>query len=357
MGTDCGKIYIMDKKLTVEETAQFLRDAVDDAIKEKKSFRIFYHIRPDGDAIGSAYSLALGLNLLGASAAAVGSDPIPSVFRDLTDEAEAVLRGKDPERGDTEETVNIAVDTATTYRLGKNSDEDIDLCIDHHGTNEPGGERYLPARYRHVEADASSCSEIIFSILKAMDIEITKLMADLLYTGLLTDVSCFRTRSTTAASLQTAAELASMGADIVDIARKHYMMKPLPRIEMEKLAYERIRFSQDENVAGTYLELDDYIRNGLEDSDLRDFNTVIDQVCKSDGSPLPVRIMVREIEKGRCRISVMARSFVNAAEICAVVGGGGHNNSAGAEMQGDPAEVLEKIMEISLKNIHAKKSS
>ncbi|MCR5210029.1 MAG: DHH family phosphoesterase [Lachnospiraceae bacterium] len=336
----------MDKKLTLEETARFLKDSVDDAIKKKKCFRIFYHIRPDGDAIGSAYSLALGLNMMGAKAVAVGSDPIPSVFRYLTDEAERQL-AFDRSASETETFINIAVDTATSYRLGKNSSEPIDLCIDHHGTNEPGDGFYLPAEFRHVEAEASSCSEIIFSLLKAMGIEINGLMADLLYTGLLTDVSCFRTRSTTARSLQAAAELAVYGANIVDIARKHYMMKPIHRIEMEKLAYERIRFSKDENVAGTYLTLDDYIVNNVKDSDLRDFNTVIDQVCKRDGSPLPVRIMVREIEKGYCRISVMARSPVNAAKICSEVGGGGHNNSAGAEMAGDPVEVLNTIMKIS----------
>ena len=41
------------------------------------SYRIYYHKQPDGDAIGSAFALALGLRSAGHRCAVFCCDPLP----------------------------------------------------------------------------------------------------------------------------------------------------------------------------------------------------------------------------------------------------------------------------------------
>ena len=338
---------INEKMLSPDEMAEALKK---ECGKPDTAFRIFFHKRPDGDAIGSAYALALCLYSLGADAEALCSDPVPQRFHELTKPAEEILSVP---HGKKSRVVNIAVDTGSAPRLGRYSDEKIDICIDHHVTNFIDNPEHLPAALRLVEPEESSCAEIIFKLFGLMDIKMSVLEADLIYTGLITDTSCFRTRSTRRQSLITAAAVSEINeAHIVDIARKHFMRKRPAQIKMETAAYSRMRFSEDERVLGTYVTYDDYRECGIEDCDLEGFNDAIDQICRPDGKGVPVHVIVRELKPSFCRVSVTARLPVNAARICRMLGGGGHDNAAGCEMNCDPKEALERAMEACIRDVN-----
>ena len=290
------KDNLVEKELPLEQIAEKLLDHAGDSVW---GFEIYYHKRPDGDAVGSAYGLALGLASLGACVKVVDSEQhVPEMYRYQTDPAERMLYS-----GETVRTLRIAVDTATQSRLGRNSNVGMDYVLDHHVTNLISDDSHMPAPYRYVEPEAASCAEIILKLLKLMRVSITKQMADLLYMGLVTDVSCFRSLSTTPASLEAAAELAACGADIVEIGRHHYMRK------------------------------------------------TPGQICKPDKGIAHVHVLVREYKPGICRISVTSRLPVNAAKICGMLGGGGHENAAGAEMEGDPRDILEEVMRLCRKEV------
>ena len=63
--------------ITLQEMARKMR--------EYDEFMIVYHIRPDGDCIGSSYALALALQSIGKRCAVVGRDPVPKIHRFMTD--------------------------------------------------------------------------------------------------------------------------------------------------------------------------------------------------------------------------------------------------------------------------------
>lgn len=335
-----------EKMLTPAEMAEALKK---ECGKPDTAFRIFFHKRPDGDAIGSAYALALCLYSLGADTETVCSDPVPQRFHELTKPAEEILSLP---HGKKEHVVNIAVDTGSASRLGKYSDVKIDICIDHHVTNYINNPEHLPAALRLVEPEESSCAEIIFKLFGLMNVKMSVLEADLIYTGLITDASCFRARCTRRESLITAAAVSEINEEhIVDIARKHFMRKRPAQIKMETAAYSRMRFSEDESVLGTYVTYNDYRECGIEDCDLEGFNDAIDQICRPDGKGVPVHVIVRELKPSFCRVSVTARLPVNAARICRGLGGGGHDNAAGCEMNCDPKEALDRTMEACIEDI------
>lgn len=185
---------------------EITRAEMAEKLKHIRQARIYFHKKPDGDAVGAAYGLALGLQAHGIPCELRCSDPVPAAYRWMTDQVPTCAL---------EQPTEIAVDTAAPGRLGRYKDQPIDLCIDHHEGNT------IQAAYKYVVPEASSCSELVFWLLRDMGTVITPEIASLLYTGLVTDTSAFRSRSTNAASLKAAAELASCGAPVARLPAVH----------------------------------------------------------------------------------------------------------------------------------------
>ena len=60
-----------------------------------------------------------------------------------------------------------------------------------------------------------------------------------------------------------------------------------------------------------------------------------------------VGITVRELEPGKCKVSVRTGPNVNSAELCARFGGGGHPMAAGCTLNTDP-EIAALLMQAAL---------
>ena len=294
------------------------------ALKENKAYRIFFHKNPDGDAIGTAYALANGLRSLGIRCAVYCSDAVPEPYRYLT---EGFVNDVVPE-----DCPAVAVDLPGPNRLGKYESEKIDYCIDHHENN-----RFSDA-LAYVEEGASSCAELMLKVLEAMDVAITKEIANLLYVGLVTDTLCFRTWSTNEETLKVAARLAGYRADIAVIARRHALIKTPQRMEIESVLCSSFHYTCNRRVLGCMFTYDDMCRIGIDDSQLGGLNYIVEQVAGVE-----IGIVVRETRPSHCRVSVRTGKKCNAAEICAMLGGGGHANAAGVEMESRPSEALARV--------------
>lgn len=304
--------------LTIEEMAERL--------KEYREFQIVYHIRPDGDCIGSAYALALALKSLGAKCKVIGQDPVPALHREMTDRVE-MDEPVDP--------VSVSVDTATPARAGIYADTHFTFCIDHHRDNS------VQADYRYVEEDCGACGEIILKLIRAMGVTVTKQMADFLYTALVMDTMCFRTTDTGPQSFETAAELARMGADVYRIGRKTMYIKTPQRLEIEGRLRSTFRSLCGGKLVTGVLTLRDLEEVGIRDSELEGINSLVEQIMG-----LKIGVTVRELPDGRSRCSVRTAEGVDASEICKTFGGGGHTNAACCELDEAPAEARRRMEEL-----------
>ncbi|MBQ5311151.1 MAG: DHH family phosphoesterase [Oscillospiraceae bacterium] len=304
----------------------YLED-IADVIEEGDEYLVVCHVNPDGDAIGSAYALVLALRLTGKRADAAVPGEVPDNYRALTDRVD---------RQALRHPRYICVDTSTQARLGKYADEHILCCIDHHEKNT------VDARYNYVDPTASSCAQIVYELIQILGAPVSQLMADLLYTGLITDTSCFRAVTTNADTMRYASVFAACGADVSGLARKYFLTKSPRRLDIEDRLRRSRRFFADGRIAGFVLKYADYVELGITDSDVEGINDIAEEP-----QGIKAGIVVREKNKGKCRISVRAVHGCKADEICAAVGGGGHANAAGAAMDGDPDEVLEKIAAIA----------
>ena len=212
------------------------------AAAENAQFCIVYHTNPDGDCIGSAYALALILRAAGAKTAVCGHDPVPGQFRRLTD-------GIPMDTLDLQ-TQYIAVDCKDRKRTGLSfTNNHYSFWIDHHGSD------FTQADHEYVQPNRSACSELILEIAEKLGVPLTKQIAMLLYTALVTDTNRFCTISTNTDSFRTAVKLVQCGIDPYEIARRFTQIKTAKRIVAEQALYHSVKQLCDGQIVTALLTL------------------------------------------------------------------------------------------------------
>lgn len=185
---------------TLEEIAE--------RIKRAKSAVILTHMRPDGDAIGSALALSRALDVLGIENSVSDESDIPSNLSFLTG-TEKIGKGFFKEAD-----LYIAVDSADEQRLGALVDDfravsrkKDTVNIDHHVSNT----RF--AKYNYVRECSANCMNIA-ALVEKLGVPLDKELAQYLLLGLLTDSGNFSHDDVTEETFLTAAKLVKAGADI-----------------------------------------------------------------------------------------------------------------------------------------------
>ena len=116
--------------------------------------------------------------------------------------------------------VLVAVDTADKKLLAPDmADRHFSLCIDHHPSNTLYADEVL------LSEQAPATAELMTELIGLLGVPLTPLMADCLFTGLVTDTGCFRYSSVTAHTLRTAARLMDGGAQAYEINRRMFETK------------------------------------------------------------------------------------------------------------------------------------
>ena len=190
--------------ITVQQAAAFLR--------ERDSYLILTHKRPDGDTIGCAAGLCRGLRALGKTAHICPGTGATHLF---TPYLEGLLapEGYVP---DTVVSVDIAARSLFTDAGRPWLERGVDLAFDHHPSQE------FFARQTCLDAGRAACGELIYDVLKELG-TVTADMAAPLYVAVSTDTGCFQYGNTTAASHRVAAALIDTGLDLFPLNQKHLL--------------------------------------------------------------------------------------------------------------------------------------
>ena len=302
---------------------------LENALAAASSVAILGHIHPDGDCIGSSFALALGLQSIGKRCAVVGRDPVPLIHQHMTNAVR---------QDELTSPVYFSVDAVSPQRTGNYADKHFTFCIDHHRSNS------IDADYKYVEEDCGACSEIIFKLLNELNITITKQIADLLYTALVTDTRCFQTLDTNVQSFETAAELLKLGADTYEISRRNIFVKTKGRRMIEDFLKESLHFSCNDRLITGIITLNDLKTANIADSELEGINSYVEQY-----EEMLIGVTVRELPDGRSRCSTRTSGSISANDICAEHGGGGHFHAAVCELDESPEKARVIIEETSRK--------
>ncbi|MBP7951634.1 MAG: bifunctional oligoribonuclease/PAP phosphatase NrnA [Verrucomicrobiales bacterium] len=301
----------------------------------RERFTVLSHYRPDGDAIGSTLGVALALRDLGKQVQVLNEDPLPETLRFLPGSEWLQTPGNaaafDPE-------VVIAVDCATRERLGAGCLRHLEgsrlwLNLDHHRSNEDYGDLF------YIAPEAPATGEIIYDLLVAEGLPLTREIGDNLYVAISTDTGSFQYEGVTAHTYEIGARLTDLGVNVSQLARNTYENYPLRRLQLLRGLLNVMKITHGGKVASWALR-ESLVREV--GSRPEDAEGLIDTLRAIQG--VIVAAYFEEAPGGKIRVSLRSKdNRVDVGKIAAQFGGGGHALAAGIRMAGPVEEAEAKL--------------
>jgi len=305
-------------------------DQVLEVIRSRHSFVITSHVGPDGDALGSELSLMLALEQLRKDVQIINRDSLPARYRRLPSAERICMSdhvGPGPE-------VVFVLECSSIERTGlRGLDRHFLVNIDHHHSTPPY------ASLNWIDENACAVGEMVYRIVKALDIAVTPEIATNIYTAVLTDTGSFQFPSTNASTFRMAADLAECGADVAAVARSVFYSNPITKVNSMMVMLNRMKLDFDGRLVWTAVTRDDLVQH----------NCLLDDVEGLVNFPLTiagvdVAVFFREMSDGTIRVSLRSKNSIDVSEIASEFGGGGHRNAAGCTLAGPLDTAKETLL-------------
>jgi bifunctional oligoribonuclease and PAP phosphatase NrnA len=296
------------------------------------------HVQPDGDALGSALALHLGLRHLGArTVPTVGERPlrVPATLSVLpaVDEVVPASAVPPPDAVD----LLVTLDVASPERLGSvrgHLDAGVPtIVVDHHASATPFGDVPL------VAPTAAATAQVVAELLDRLEVPLTQELATCLYVGLVTDTGRFSYASTDRDALELAGRLLDAGVDHAVLNQRLFETRSLGELRLLGRALERLTFVPDLALVHTYLTLEDLVASGAGGEATE---SLIDVVRAADVAELAA--VCKPAPDGSWRVSLRSRGRTDVGAVAERRGGGGHAAAAGYTTTGPIASVLEDLV-------------
>ena len=288
-------------------------------------FFIVTHCKPDGDTVGAAAALCMGLRQIGKTAWVIADPDCPEKYTYLLD-------GLTKQTAAATDTV-ISVDVAAAHMLADPVyEKNLQLRIDHHGSATPFGENEL------VDSKAAACGEIVYDLLTLLDVKLDIPMANALYTAVSTDTGCFRYANTTEHSYMVAAACKAVSPDLTDITRELFDTVTLGRLKLQSWLVEHMELLKNGTVAICAIPLCLKEQLNLSEADFENISGFPRSIAG-----VKIAATLREEEEGLIKLSVRTVPGYDAAAVCEKFGGGAHKGAAGAALHMRLAEAVETV--------------
>lgn len=298
-------------------------DATIAEICGSSKFLLTTHENPDGDALGSLLAMDRGLRQLGKDTYMFMSKdefPLPKDYLFLgLDRVE-----KEPPQ-DWQERAFVFLDCGNIDRMPADflQREDAHIInIDHHHDNTRFGTVNL------VEGKASCTAEIVYDLLKLLNVDLTVDIGEPLYVGLITDTGKFMYKNTGAKAHMMAADLIERGVDVHGTFKKLYEDMPFAKLALLTRVLSRAERFDDGKIIMAQLLREDY---DYAEAEASFSEGIIDHIRAIEGAK--VAIVVRELlngEDSKLKVSLRATDdSVDVSVIARKAGGGGHPQAAG----------------------------
>ncbi len=305
------------------------REAVLDELRAAAKLIVVSHENPDGDALGSLIAMQQVLRGLGKDCAmfvAADEFPLPYEYRFLP--LDGLVTEPPPDLA--ERTIvfldcgNLERNPATAFQ----QPEAYILNIDHHHDNTRFGTVNL------VDSDAACTAEIVWDLMRGLDVAPSVTVAEALYVGLITDTGRFMYENTSPRAHRMAAELIEAGVDAHEIYHRIYEGVPYGKLALLARGLSKIERYDDGRLTLTALSSEDYSESGAEESYSEG---VVDHLRALQGTAMAGLVRDRvppELDPadGRRVRKVSLRSAderVDVSAIARALGGGGHRQAAG----------------------------
>lgn len=297
---------------------------------------IFFHVNPDGDAIGSALALKYALENMDKKVDVYSQDDIGDTFDYIS--AQKIIKTKvDTKRHD----LGIIVDCPEVKRIGTMATEfnncSKSLNIDHHLYNGNFADVSL------IDETASSTCQIVFTLFKDLKINFTEEIYKCLYTGISTDSGCFMF-NLNPKIFKMASEIVKY-IDCVPINNTNFREKTLSQYKLYAKGFNSIELSLNNYLATVVLTEQDL---RLIDASIQDTDGLVFHL--SGLKDAKIIALLCEEKKGQYKVSLRSKTE-DVSIIAKAFGGGGHKFASGCKIYGTKNTVrnklIDKVREIS----------
>ncbi|MGQ0764353.1 MAG: DHH family phosphoesterase [Gemmatimonadota bacterium] len=311
---------------------------IGDVLAKARSVALTTHINADGDASGSVAALARLLPGLGVKTFVVNPTPWPTIFSFLL-EGGVLDRSGEGAKALRDADALLVLDVSDMSRLGQLADAVRKLTIpklviDHHvPSDEPAGELALD------DPVACATGELIYDLATTLGLEIDSIVAEALYTAILTDTGGFRYANTTPRCHAIAARLLSRGVDAETMYRRIYASLSPGRIFLLRDALDTIGHDALHGISWICVTADALARY---DASPEDLDGIVEHPRSIAGTKMA--LFFRDLGHGKVKISFRSTGDVDVNRFARTFGGGGHAKAAGALVPGTLNDVLDRVV-------------
>lgn len=301
--------------------------------KSIKTCAIVGHVSPDGDAVGSTTALFLYIrkNYPWIDAELYIERPkeslmfLPGLLDAFFDTPEDSVRD-----------LFVSCDVSSIDRLGVAGNlfplAKKTFCIDHHISNP----RF--ADINVVDADASSCSEVIYGLMDPEKIDLD--IATSLYTGIIHDSGVFQYSNTGSRTLRVAADLLERGVPASRIIDESFNQRTMRQSRiLGKVLQDSLLYMDGKVIAGSVTMGD------MREFDVtkKDLDGIVSELRLVTG--VLAAVFIYETEPSVFKVSLRSNGDLDVSRAAGAFGGGGHIKAAGCTITGELSEVRGLLLD------------
>lgn len=300
------------------------------------------HLRPDGDAIGSALALADTLSRNGTPAQVVGSRPLPSYLQFLLRD-DGLVREYETDDWYRDYDCLGVLDCGETGRLTPRNRLAVDhlptFTVDHHATSDGLGEA------RWIKPDASSTGEMVYQLCREAGWSLSPLAAEAIWVAIVTDTGRFSYENTSVSCMEAALECLKSGVNPATVANELYQSVTWEERQLQRLVLDTMELRQDGKVALACLTQEQFrqAKSGVEGA-----QNLINLLRDTAGVYIAA-FLYEPPEPGDAerpiKVSLRTRAPYSALDIVTKFQGGGHARAAGCSLPGGMEAARKTVVE------------
>jgi phosphoesterase RecJ-like protein len=301
------------------------------ALRERQSFIITSHARPDGDAVGSSMALALALVAIGMRSRVVLKDAVPSPYEGFPQLGRV-------ERSDRVEGPADAAIVMECSDLSRPEVAGLDayyvINVDHHEGNTMYG------ALNWFDESAAACGELVAEIIDLLEVPWTQDIAAHLYLAIATDTGGLRYGPISERTFELCRRVAATGLETAKLSRQIFDSYSLGRVRLTGALLAAMTLHHGNRVA--MLSLDDDLL-GRCGATVDDTEGLVNLPLGAS-EVVAVGMLKRQQTDQVFRVSLRSKGAVDVRAVAALWGGGGHRNAAGCTVSGADATVREAVV-------------
>jgi phosphoesterase RecJ-like protein len=305
------------------------------------------HVRPDGDALGTAAAMVLGLRQKGITAEVLLLSHLPRkyafVFNDNAIPFHDAETAWPADLSLDDYDCLCVVDTGTWSQLPGLRERALaykkpKLVIDHHLTQEDWADHKL------VVTEAAAAGEIVAEILESWEVRIDSALATVLYVAIASDTGWFQFSNTRPFTMRLAATLIEAGVDTDRLYQLLYQNERKQRVALQARALASMELLKDDRLAVMRISKADFAATGASVPDTENLINLPLQIATVEVSIL----MTEPIDFGPVRVSLRSKGQVDVAKFAEQFGGGGHARASGLKLDGDFQSAHDRVVSAML---------